>query len=70
MSDPALRALAEGPLGRAGGVAVFEGAPDPATCTAPAHEAPAACPDSSRWGQRIISALCFRAAAPDPFTAS
>jgi len=22
------------------------------------------------WGQRIISALCFRAAAPDPFAAS
>ena len=46
--DPALQALAEGPLGRAGGVAVFEGVPDPATCTALALEAHAAYPESSR----------------------
>jgi hypothetical protein len=44
----ALRALAEGPLGRAGGVAVFESVPGPATCTALAHEAHAAYPESSR----------------------
>ena len=48
MSDPGPRALAEGPLGRAGGVAVFDGVPDAATCNALASEAYAAYPGSSR----------------------
>ena len=48
MSDPTVRALAEGPLGRAGGVAVFDGVPDAGTCTALAYEAHAAYPESSR----------------------
>ena len=47
MSDP-LHALVHGPLGRAGGVAVFDGVPDSGTCTALAHEAHAAYPESSR----------------------
>ena len=47
MSDP-VRALVGGPLGRAGGVAVFDGLPDPATCAALAREAHAAYPGSSR----------------------
>ena len=48
MSDPAIRALAEGPLGCAGGVAVFDGVPDAGTCNALAYEAHAAYPVSSR----------------------
>ena len=47
MSDP-VQALVHGPLGRAGGVAVFDGVPDPGTCTALAYEAHAAYPDSTR----------------------
>ena len=48
MSDAALAALHEGPLGRAGGVAVLDGVPDPATCRALMHEAQTAYAESTR----------------------
>ena len=47
MTDP-VRALVHGPVGSAGGVAVFDGVPDPGTCTALAYEAHASYPESSR----------------------
>ena len=47
MIDP-VQALVHGPLGRAGGVAVFDGVPDPGTCTALAYEAHASYPESTR----------------------
>jgi len=47
VTDP-VQALVHGPLGRAGGVALFDGVPDPGTCTALAYEAHAAYPDSTR----------------------
>ena len=47
MIDP-VQALVHGPLGRAGGVAVFDGVPDPGTCAALAYEAHASYPDSTR----------------------
>jgi hypothetical protein len=45
--DP-VRALCGGPLGAAGGVAVLDAVPDPATCQALVYEAHGAYPDSSR----------------------
>jgi hypothetical protein len=47
VSDP-VQALLACPIGRAGGVAVFEGVPDPGTCNALAYEAHASYPESSR----------------------
>ena len=47
MIDP-VQALVRGPLGRAGGVAVFDGVPDPGTCAALAYEAHASYPESTR----------------------
>ena len=48
MTDDALAALHAGPLGRAGGVTVLDGVPDPATCGALAYEARAAYAESTR----------------------
>jgi hypothetical protein len=48
VSDRALAALHAGPLGRAGGVAVLDGVPDPATCGGLLHEAQAAYAASTR----------------------
>jgi hypothetical protein len=47
VTDP-VQALVHGPLGRAGGVAVFDGVPDPGTCAALAFEAHASYPESTR----------------------
>lgn len=44
----ALRALVAGPVGRAGGIAVFDGVPDPHICQLLALEARAAYPTSTR----------------------
>jgi hypothetical protein len=47
LGDP-VQALVAGPLGRAGGVGIFDGVPDPHTCQALAYEAREAYPGSSR----------------------
>lgn len=49
LGDP-VQALVAGLLGRAGGVAVFDGVPDPFTCQALAYEAREAYPGSTRQG--------------------